>query len=71
MTEIYITSEGGGLVAEVNGAKCYELADCIYDVGWGFGESYDVEYDMDDPHNDVWGLMDAIYETQENQDKKI
>lgn len=61
MTNIYITSICGELVAEVNGAKCYELSDCIHDAGWGFGESHDIEFDMDDPHNDIWGLIDAIY----------
>lgn len=37
MTNIYITSICGELVAEVNGAKCYELSDCIHDAGWALG----------------------------------
>lgn len=61
MTNIYITSECGTLVAEVNGEKCYELTDCIYDKGYGFTDSFKVNYDMNDPHNDVWGLIDEIY----------
>ena len=62
MTSIYITSESGQLVAEVNGEKAYELCDAINDLDLGFGDSVEVEFDMDDPHNDVWGLIDALYE---------
>lgn len=61
MTSVYITSVSGTLVAEVNGVKRYELTDCIYDMGWGFGESHEIDFDMDE-QNDVWGLVDAIYE---------
>ena len=61
MTSIYITSEGGQLVAEVNGTKAYELCDAIADLGFGFGESYEVEFDMNDDGNDVWGLIDELY----------
>ena len=64
MTNIYITSIGGELVAEVNGEKRYELTDCIYDMGWGFGESHEIDFDMDE-QNDVWALIDAIYEDGE------
>lgn len=62
MTSVYITSESGQLVAEVNGEKAYELCDAIHDLDLGFGDSVEVEFDMDDPHNDVWGLIDALYE---------
>ena len=61
MTNVYITSESGQLVAEVNGVKAYELCDCIVDLGFGFGDSFAVEYDIDDDGNDVWGLVDEIY----------
>ena len=61
MTNIYITSKGGQLVAEVNDVKTYELSDCIADLGFGFGDSFSVEYDMDDEGSDVWGLIDEIY----------
>lgn len=66
MTNIYITSIGGELVAEVNGEKRYELTDCIYDMGWGFGESHEIDFDMDE-QNDVWALIDAIYEDGERE----
>lgn len=64
MTYIYITTsrECGGIVPEVNGEKCYELTECMIELGYGFGESLEVDYDMEDPHNDVWGLIDAILE---------
>lgn len=65
MTNIYITSEGGNLVAEVNGEKRYELEDAIHDMGLGFGESMEVEFDMSDPYSDIWGLVDAMYEQAE------
>ena len=61
MTSIYITSESGQLVAEVNGEKAYELCDAIYDLGLGFGESVEVELDEDEA-NDVWAVIDALYE---------
>lgn len=61
MTSIYITSESGYLVAEVNGEKMYELHDAIYDLGLGFGDSVEVDYELDE-HNDVWGLIDELYE---------
>ena len=61
-TKIYITSESGMLVAEVNGEKMYELYDAIYELGMGFGDSVEVEFDMGDERNDVWGLIDALYE---------
>lgn len=64
MTNIHITSISGELVAEVNGEKRYELTDCIYDMGWGFGESHEIDFDMDE-QNDVWALIDAIYEDGE------
>jgi len=66
MTSIYITSAGGTLVAEVNGVKRYELTDCIYDMGWGFGECHEIDFDMDE-QNDVWALVDAIYEESEEE----
>ena len=61
MTSIYITSEGGYLVAEVNGEKMHELHDAIHDLGLGFGDSVEVDYEPDG-HNDVWGLIDEHYE---------
>lgn len=63
-TTIHITSQSGQLVAEVNGVKAYELTDCVYDMGWGFGETHEVDFDLDDNDNDVWGLIDAIYESK-------
>ena len=48
-------------MAEVNGTKAYELCDAIADLGFGFGESYEVEFDMNDDGNDVWGLIDELY----------
>lgn len=61
-TTIYITSQSGQLVAEVNGDKAYELTDCIYDMGWAFGETHEIDFDLYDIGNDVWGLIDAIYD---------
>ena len=61
MTNVYITSESGQLIAEVDGVKTYELCDCIVDLGFGFGDSFAVEYDMGAEGNDVWGLIDEIY----------
>jgi hypothetical protein len=61
MTEIYVTSVSGQLVAEINGKRYYELTDCIYDMGWSFGETHEVDFDMTDDE-DVWALIDAIYE---------
>lgn len=61
MTEIHITSVSGELVAEVNGEKRYELTDCIRRMGWGFGESHEIEFDMTED-DDVWALIDAVYE---------
>ena len=66
MTSIHITSANGTLVAEVNGVRCHELTDCIYDMGWGFGESHEIDFDMDE-QNDVWALIDAIYEEGEEE----
>ena len=66
MTSIYITSTNGVLVAEVNGVKRHELTDCIYDMGWGFGECHEIDFDMDE-QNDVWALIDAIYEEGEEE----
>lgn len=66
MTSIHITSVSGTLVAEVNGVKRHELIDCIYDMGWGFGESHEIDFDMDE-QNDVWALIDAIYEEGEEE----
>lgn len=64
MTSIYITTsrETGSIVAEVENEKLQELTDCIMELGYGFGDTIEVDYDMNDPHNDVWGLIDAIYE---------
>lgn len=61
MTEVYITTKSGQLVAEVNGNVVYELCDCIHDLGLGFGDSFTVEYDMNEDGNDIWGLIDEIY----------
>lgn len=66
MTEIHITSVGGGLVAEINGERRYELTDCVYEMGWGFGECHEVDFDMDED-NDVWALIDAIYKQGEEE----
>ena len=66
MTEIYITSEGGNLVAEVNDVKCYELYDVIHNLGFCFGDTLTVDYELDE-HNDIWGLVDAIYEQCEGE----
>lgn len=60
MTSIYITTSNGIMVAEVNGEKRYELADTISTFGLGFGESYEVDYDLDDEYNDIWGLIDEF-----------
>lgn len=59
MANIYITSVNGQLVAEVNGTKQYEMCDLINRMGWGFGESYEFDYDFDE-NNDIWTLIDAI-----------
>lgn len=56
---IYITTEGGNLVAEMDGIKTYELEDAIYDCGFGFGESFEVE---DEDGDDIWSIIDKIYE---------
>lgn len=61
MTSIYITTKSGQLVAEVNGTVAYELCDCINDLGLGFGDSFETEYDMGEDGNDIWGLIDEIY----------
>ena len=66
MTSIYVTSTNGVLVAEVNGVRRDELTDCIYDMGWGFGECHEIDFDMDE-QNDVWALVDAIYEESEEE----
>lgn len=62
MTSIYITTKSGKLVAEVNGTVAYELCDCINDLGLGFGDTIEVDFDLDEDGNDIWGLIDAIYE---------
>lgn len=72
MTEIHITSVSGELVAEINGKRYYELTDCIYDMGWGFGETHEIDFtledfDEDERGNDIWGLIDAIYEQNEEE----
>lgn len=61
-TTVHVTSQSGQLLAEVNGVKTYELTDCIYDMGWGFGETHEIDFDLEDNDNDVWGLIDAIYD---------
>jgi len=66
MTEIYITSVSGQLVAEINGEKRYELTDCIYHMGWGFGESHEIDFDLTED-DDIWALIDAIYEQGEEE----
>lgn len=66
MTEIHITSVNGDLMAEVNGEKCYELYECIHDMGWGFGENHEIDFDLTE-NDDVWALIDAIYEQNEEE----
>ena len=56
MTEIYITSEHGTLVAEANCVKVYELCEVIEAHDVGFGESYLLDTDTED----VWELADEF-----------
>jgi hypothetical protein len=58
IVNIYITSVGGQLVAEVDGEKRWELCDTISNFRLGFGESYEVESDFDDDYNDIWCLKE-------------
>lgn len=62
MTNIFITSKNGQLVAEVNGKPAYELCDVIRDIGAGFGDSIDLDWDMDEDGNDINALIDLLYE---------
>ena len=68
MTNIYITSESGHLVAEVNGEKRYELEDAIYELGMGFGDSIELDIDADDEANDIWAVVDELYETMQGEE---
>ena len=62
-TSIHITTVSGQLVAEVNGELTYELCDAISDLGLGFGDTLEIEYDLDEYGNEIWGLIDELYET--------
>lgn len=48
MTEIYITSVMGTLVAEVDCVKQYELCEVIEAHDVSFGESFNLDIDSDD-----------------------
>lgn len=60
MAKVYVTSTNGTLVGEVDGTRHDELTECIRDLGLGFGETVEVDYDLDKDGNDVWGLVDAM-----------
>lgn len=57
--QVFITSVSGTLVAEMDNNIVWEMVDVIYDCGFGFGESFEVEVEDGD---DVWSLIDKIYE---------
>lgn len=62
MAKVFVTSRRGTLVAEVDGVRRDELTDCLYELGIGYGETLEVDYDMTDYGSDIYGLIDAIYE---------